>query len=227
MSRINNPPIATWFSQVVADQRKAHFMVFWHHYDAGSYTHTSNHGIFFDLDDAIDYAVTLIRRTSLESRTPLTQEDIEGHEEHKDFSDLTMDWGSRDLDIVDKSGNVLFHQVSHWHVSSATLTAALDFDYTTADQIRQSIKLDALRQSSPSSTSHQPPPEPSTSANPAPATLPQQDSHEIPVRDSSLLSIEELRNTSLGYECEELDYQWEERARLESMLLNPDYDPEG
>ncbi len=41
MSRINNPPIVTWFSQVVADQRKAHFMAFRHHYDAGSYTHTS------------------------------------------------------------------------------------------------------------------------------------------------------------------------------------------
>jgi len=147
MSRINNPPIATWFSQVVADQRKAHFMVFWHHYDAGSYTHTSNHGIFFDLNDAIDYAVTLIRRVRIESRTPLTQEDIEGYEEHMDSSDLTMDWGSRDLDIVDHSGKVLFHQVSQWQVYPSDLIAALDFDYTTADQIRQSIKLDAQRQS--------------------------------------------------------------------------------
>ncbi|MCF7786775.1 MAG: hypothetical protein K9N47_11680 [Prosthecobacter sp.] len=167
MSRIDNPPIATWFSQVVADQRRAHFMVFWHHYDAGSYTHTSNHGIFFDLNDSIDYAVALIRRVRIESRTPLTQEDIEGYEEHMDFSDLTMDWGSRDLDIVDKSGEVLFHQVSHWQVSPANLTATLDFDLTTADQIRHCIQLDEQRQSSSA------PQPPSASANPQPGASPQ------------------------------------------------------
>ena len=223
MSRIDNPPIATWFSQVVADQRKAHFMVFWHHYDSGSYTHTSNHGIFFDLNDAIDYAVALIRRVRIESRTPLTQDDIEGYEEHRDFSDLTMDWGSRDLDIVDKSGEVLFHQVSHWQVSPVKLTAALDFDLTTADQIRHCIQLDEQRQSPPSAPLPQ---QSSISPMPPSAATPQEASAARTV-DSTLLSIEELRNTSQGCECEELDYQWEERAKHESMLLNPDYDPEG
>jgi len=144
---MSNPPIGSWLSEVLAEGSCDLFMVFWHHYSCGSYTHTSGHGIFFDLDDAIDYAVALVRRAEAE-KSPIDQGVFDELENGTRASDITCNWDSRDLDIVDKSGTRIFHKVSRWRFSKEDMTARMYFECDTPELIRMDIEFDAKNRSS-------------------------------------------------------------------------------
>jgi hypothetical protein len=136
------PPVESWLSEVLADESQDLWVVFWHHYSCGSYTHTSAHGVFFDLDDAIHYAVALVQRAASDGKVILGEPDIAESEEEED-SDITSDWDSQDLEIVNRSGERIFHQVSQWNVSDDLTTAWMSFDCDTHELIRKSIEIDA------------------------------------------------------------------------------------
>lgn len=134
------PPVESWLSEVLADESQDLWMVFWHHYSCGCYTHTSSHGIFFELDDAVSYAVALVQRAVNDGKVTLAEHDVA---ESEDDSDVTSDWDSQDLEIVNRAGGRIFHQVSQWNVSEDRTTAWMSFDYDTHELIRKSIEIDA------------------------------------------------------------------------------------
>jgi hypothetical protein len=136
------PPVESWLSEVLEDESQDLWMVFWHHYSCGRYTHTSSHGIFFDLDDAIHYAVALVQQAVSKGKATLDEHDI-AESEDEDDSDMTSDWDSQDLEIVNRAGGRIFHQASHWIVSEDRTTAWMSFDYDTHELIRKSIEIDA------------------------------------------------------------------------------------
>lgn len=117
-------------------------MVCWHHYSGGggNFTHTSDHGIFFEIGSAINYAVALVQHVEAEMKQSLDANVLNEDGEWRDLNDLSCGWDSQELNLVDKSGRVLFSQFSRWSISKELMQAEMCFDYATADEIRQAIK---------------------------------------------------------------------------------------
>lgn len=141
-------PVIPWLQKVFGDGPDEIFMVFWHHYSGGggNFTHSTQHGLFFNLADAIEYTAALIQT---EKRSPdIAFEEVFpaiGVDPGKTHSEAVMgmleDTDSKQICLVNKSGNLLFGSFPRWAADAANATACLHFEYETVEDIRANLRI--------------------------------------------------------------------------------------
>jgi hypothetical protein len=140
-------PVIPWLQKVLSGGPDKIFMVFWHHYSGrgGNFTHSTQHGVFFDLDDAIEYAAALIRSENKRAAIPFEEifpaDKTDSHRAHRDaVMGLLEDADSKQICLVEKAGNLLFGYFPQWVADEKAGNARLHFDYETAEDIRNNLR---------------------------------------------------------------------------------------
>ncbi len=103
-------------------------MTFYHHWSGGggNFTHTSDHGVFLDLENACEFAAMLIARET--STEPISFEEA-GFTDDDILEDRFSNWNNKQITIVDRDGKILFSNFLCWEADDAARMVSLCSHY--------------------------------------------------------------------------------------------------